>query len=236
MKKEIIVNNEKIIITIEKRQRKSIKIEIKPPGIINVIIPCYARESDALFLVKNKSKWIIDKLKEVREAQKLKFERKLINGEKILYLGREYEIEIKKQDKKIISVNFQSNKFHILTFNNDEEMLKKAINEWYKKQAQIKIVEIVDHYKKYLDVEPNSVKAKKQKKRWGTCTSTGNIYINYRIIMAPEKIIDYLVVHELCHMVHMNHSKDFWGLVEKIIPDYKDRKEWLKKNGIELYL
>ncbi|HID0886867.1 TPA: M48 family metallopeptidase, partial [Clostridium botulinum] len=89
-------------------------------------------------------------------------------------------------------------------------------------------------YSNILKVAPKNIVIKNQKTLWGSCSSKGNINYNYKIVMAPLKILDYIVVHELCHLVHMNHSKDFWQLVESIIPDFKERRNWLKENGYKL--
>jgi predicted metal-dependent hydrolase len=77
-------------------------------------------------------------------------------------------------------------------------------------------------------------KAKEQKRRWGSCTSRGDLYFNWRLAMAPPGIIDYIVVHELCHLAHKDHSRKFWDLVGSILPDFKKRKKWLKENGLKL--
>ena len=80
-------------------------------------------------------------------------------------------------------------------------------------------------------MEPNKVKVKKQNRRWGSFSSKGNLNFNWKIIMAPISIIDYLVVHELTHLLHSKHCRDFWETVETIIPDYEQKQEWLRMNG-----
>ncbi|TET07215.1 MAG: M48 family peptidase [Candidatus Atribacteria bacterium] len=94
----------------------------------------------------------------------------------------------------------------------------------------------VNFYIPKIEEELNQVKIKEQKKRWGSCTAKGNIYFNWRTIMAPSNVIDYIVVHELCHLAYSNHSKKFWDKVESILPDYKERRKWLKKYGIRMDL
>ncbi len=81
-----------------------------------------------------------------------------------------------------------------------------------------------------------SITIRDQKTRWGSCSSRGTLSFNYRLVFAPLKILDYVVVHELCHLTHMNHSRDFWGLVEQVMPDYRERRAWLKEHGQELSL
>lgn len=78
------------------------------------------------------------------------------------------------------------------------------------------------------------ITVRNQKTRWGSCSQTGTLSFNYRLMMAPPEIIDYVIVHELCHLTHLNHSKAFWSLVESILPDYKERKLWLKEHGASL--
>ena len=85
-----------------------------------------------------------------------------------------------------------------------------------------------------LDLKPRSVSVEDFKSRWGSCSVEGDISFNWKIIMAPHGIIDYVVAHELCHMIEHNHSPAFWRHVERIIPDYRDRKDWLKENGAQL--
>lgn len=79
-----------------------------------------------------------------------------------------------------------------------------------------------------------SVTVRDQKSRWGSCSSRGTLSFNYRLMFAPPRVLDYVVVHELCHLTHMNHSKDFWNMVERIMPDYKLYKSWLREHGHEL--
>ena len=92
----------------------------------------------------------------------------------------------------------------------------------------------VNHYAPLMGVHPGRITIRDQKSRWGSCSSAGTLSFNYRLMMAPPRVLDYVVVHELCHLTHMNHSKDFWNMVERILPDYKESKNWLKEHGKEL--
>ena len=103
----------------------------------------------------------------------------------------------------------------------------------YKKQLKEIIQKRVEFYSVYIpEAEKiNRIVIKEQKKRWGSCSSKGNLNFNWKLIFAPPEIIDYVVVHEMCHLKHMNHSKDFWWEVEQILPDYKERRKWLMEHG-----
>jgi predicted metal-dependent hydrolase len=189
-------------------------------------------------VLKKKTSWILSKLKEMDKIKPAPKEKEFMTGEKLTYLGRRYRLEVSEADISKVEVKLYQGKFMINypeILNEDDkqrrEEIKDALIEWYREHAKEKIKERVEKYKTKLDVEPNNVVVKKQKKRWGSCSSKGNLNFNWKIIMAPMSIVDYLVVHELTHLIHDNHSRDFWNIVGAIIPEVKDKREWLKING-----
>ena len=113
-------------------------------------------------------------------------------------------------------------------------MVKDSLTSWYKQRAEIKLNEKAKRYAKQIGVEYKTVGIKSYKSRWGSCSVDGDIDFNWKIIMAPNRIVDYVVVHELCHLKHHDHSPQFWQAVEQVLPDYAERKEWLKENGLVL--
>ncbi len=115
----------------------------------------------------------------------------------------------------------------------DEDEAKKTS---YKKLARKVITARTEYYASILGTTYNTLSIRDQKTRWGSCSGRNNLSFNWRLILAPPEILDYVVVHELCHLVHMNHSKEFWTLVGSILPDYKIRRKWLKENGHTLHL
>lgn len=104
----------------------------------------------------------------------------------------------------------------------------------YRNQARKIFPERIRYYEPLLGVRANQIHIKDQKTRWGSCSSKGNINLNWRLILAPQEVMDYVIIHELCHLKEMNHSKAFWELVEQICPDYRERKKWLKENADKL--
>lgn len=104
----------------------------------------------------------------------------------------------------------------------------------YRQAAKEYIPKRVAYYAELLDVTYATISIRDQKTRWGSCSSKGNLSFSWRLILAPPKVLDYVVVHELCHRKEMNHSPRFWALVESIIPDYKIHRKWLKENGEKL--
>lgn len=234
---QLTLNHKKetIQFTVEYRRRKTMEIRIIPPDNILVVCPKGLSKDKIIQLVNKKADWIVKKLEVLKDVKHELADIKLEDGVSLMYLGHKYPLQI-KLDKPINKPNVQliKGRLRIITPVNDDEKIRKALINWYKEKANEKVKERVEYYKHRVGKEPGIVKAKKQKRIWGSCTSKGNLYFNWRIIMAPNDIIDYVVVHELCHLVHMNHSKNFWKLVETILPDYKDRRLWLKKFGITL--
>ena len=115
-------------------------------------------------------------------------------------------------------------------------MIRNALVRWYRHHAESKLQAKVARYSSIVGVEVVSVGVKSFKSRWGSCSAKGRIDFNWKIIMAPNRMVDYVVAHELCHLKHHDHSNKFWKEVERVIPDYLDCKQWLKTNAEKLRL
>ena len=113
---------------------------------------------------------------------------------------------------------------------------EKRLEAIYRKAAREYFPKRVSHYAHILGVTYGKISIRDQKTRWGSCSSEGNLSFNWRLILAPPDVLDYVVIHELCHRKEMNHSKEFWTLVESLMPDYKERRKWLRENGKNLTL
>ncbi|MDK2821681.1 MAG: hypothetical protein PWP31_1646 [Clostridia bacterium] len=217
------------------RKRKTMVIRVTPPGKVTVISPIGIPKELILEKVKNKAPWILKKISELKNEKYLQVKKKYENDEDFLYLGTNYPLQIEINPKiKKTSVDLYCGKFIIKAPENNVEKFKKAIEVWYRKKALEKINERVEYYSTIIKRNPNKISIRNQKTIWGSCRGN-NLNFNWRIIMAPLRVLNYLVVHEMSHMVHPNHSKDFWNLVSSIIPEYKSCKDWLKENSNKLF-
>lgn len=106
-----------------------------------------------------------------------------------------------------------------------------ALEKRYRDAAKEYIPKRVEYYHAFTGGQYTKITIRDQKTRWGSCSSNGTLSFSFRLMMAPPRVLDYVVVHELCHLTHMNHSKEFWNMVETILPDYKEHRKWLKENG-----
>ena len=229
---QILIGEEIIEYNVVFRKRKTQCIQIRPPGDVTVLSPIGKSEQEIHRAVQTKVKWIRKKLSEMSEIYSLKRERQYINGEPFYYMGREHCLRIEAREKyKRPRVDLEGDKLVVYTAKVKAEDIRYAIENWYRKKAFENISDRISYYQCYFIERPTQVIVKKQRKRWGSCTAKHKLLFNFKCVMLPLWVLDYIVVHEMCHMVHLNHSNEFWSLVEQILPDYKLRRKWLKNNG-----
>jgi predicted metal-dependent hydrolase len=231
MTKEIILNNKKINYELNIKNVKNLNLRIKPDGTISVSannkIP---QERINLFLTEQ-SDFIFNALKKYEEISKNKpEENKLITGEKIKVLGIERNLIVEQGNKNFVFCD--KNNF-VLTVKNidDFELKKKVIEKWEKEQATKLVTEICEamypYFKNYVSEFPQ-IKFRKMTSRWGSCQPQKNILtFNTLLIETPVECIEYVVAHEFTHFLEANHSKNFYNKLEKIMPDWKQRRNKL---------
>ncbi|AKB12027.1 MAG: M48 family metallopeptidase [Methanosarcina thermophila] len=223
------------IIYSKKRKRAAIlvrpdlRIEFRAPQGLNVDI---IRK-----MVERKAQWIVKKL-EFFEANRLPDPSKQYSeGESYLYLGKEYPLKIvfKNSIKKPLALLKDSELRVEIPGNTSEDqipfLVKEAIWSFYSERAREEIEKLLKIYSKKLGVVTPVFKVKHQKRRWGSCSADNVLRINFQLIMAPPDQLEYVVVHELCHVKEKNHSLRFWKLVRELMPDYQVHRDNLKKDG-----
>ncbi len=224
-----------ILFDVSYSRRKTISISVAAPGLVRVAAPAGLSEKEVIKHVKRKARWIVHKLDEVQNTTTTPMKKQFINGEPFMYLGSNYPLQlIIDAGLKNPVVELYRGKLMVTSPTGDKEAIKKGIEVWYRIKAREQFRERLEYYQPIVGVIPTKVRIKDQQKRWGSCSSLGNLNFNWRAVMAPSPVLDYLIVHELCHLVHLNHSQDFWHLVCSIIPDYKEMRNWLKKSGSRL--
>lgn len=217
-------------------QKKNISIEITSRGTFIVRSSKRFKKERILELLEGKKDWILEKILYIREKNNLVITREFKSEEIFYYLADKYVLEV-ICDKKLKSyLDFDNRKIVVGVETYDRELIKKQIELLYKKEAKIYISSRVEYYKEILGVQYKSITIKSAKRRWGSCTYDDKLLFNWKIMMANRDIVDYLVVHEMSHIIFKNHSKDFWNKVREILPDYKERRQWLKENGFKLEL
>ncbi|MHA1667538.1 MAG: M48 family metallopeptidase [Candidatus Heimdallarchaeaceae archaeon] len=206
--------------------RKSISIRVDEEGELIVRAPLVTSKRFIESFLESKKTWID---KQISKVDKPKY---FIEGEKFLFMGEEYELRVNNKIKEKITLQ---DDFLIRKLGTKGEV-KKLVERWYKEEAREYFTDRLNEFSEEFDFQYSSLKLSGAKTRWGSCSSINNINLNWKLIMAPSEIIDYVILHELVHTKTKNHSETFWQGVEAVCPDYKVKRKWLKQNGHKLKL
>jgi len=216
-----------------KKRRKTISLHIKEDGKIVIYTPYCTPKWEIEKFIEEKESWIIGKISE-REKRTKEVEKTFLPGEKFLYLGEWYPLEIQESSNRGAPLTLAFGKF-ILSHDRIGEA-RDLFCHWYKKEAKEKITERVDHYGNRFQLLPEGIKITSARSRWGSCSRDNRLSFSWRIIMASLTIIDYVLIHELVHIREKNHSQKFWNYLESVLPNYRKHRSWLRENGHLLQL
>ncbi len=210
-------------------KRKTLALIVENDGTLTVRAPLRMREADIRRFIEVKANWI--KRKQAGVQQEAVFLHQYVDGETFLYLGKEIPLRIVSHKKPalVMDGSFKLTKSAQL-------QAGPLFETWYKKQARTVLAERVECFVHEHGFKVKKMRISSARTRWGSCSAKGTLSFTWRLVMAPLGVIDYVVVHELCHLKELNHSKTFWAQVEAILPDYKTRRKWLKDNGAKLHL
>lgn len=215
------------------KRRKTIGFEVKPGSIVRILVPETVHDSYIDKVIRNYTTWIYRKVEEANKILLNQRVREFVSGESFPFLGKDYRLKIIHKSNAptciqggylVVEISKDIEKYEL------QDIVKSRVLSFYKSQAQIKLQEIVERFSRKLGVKPSSFDIRDYKRSWGMCTKNKEIFINWRVIMAPISVINYVVVHELCHLVYPDHSKEFWSLVNSQISDLEACKKWLKYN------
>jgi len=217
--------------------RKSAVIEIKAEEV-RVSAPHRATQKELKQWVEQKAPWIRQKLDLQAQRRQQIPTRHFTEGAQWPFMGQTLSLRIRVADKSqtlkgdgelSIQLSRRSQK-------PQSEQIKLALQEWYKQQALEQLTQKSQYWCHQLHTRYRSIKLRRTKSKWGHCTIQGDLQFNWLILQAPESVIDYLVVHECCHLIHHNHSAQFWTLVQQLLPNYRKDKQWLREHGHQLLL
>ena len=207
-----------------KSKRRTLSLSINENAELIVRAPNQISNKRIEEFIIEKSKWI-NKNKNLIQSRINE-----MNDSDYLFLGNIYPlIKVYENSNKI---DFNGTEF--ITSIENQDKFKASLKSWYKIKFKEIAIPRLNYFSDKYNLKINQVRFKNQKTLWGSCSSKNNINLNYLLVMAPMLVIDYVIIHELVHTVHKNHSENFWNAVEAIMPDYKKAKKWLNKNGYKL--
>ncbi|MGL5381469.1 M48 family metallopeptidase [Clostridium sp.] len=214
-------------ISIKRKKMKNMILKVKPDGTIHLSVPYGLKDEIIDDFIKRKREWIEDSLKNVLDKNKRTTNISMDNGEVHYYLGKPYILKVISALKEEVKIEGEDLVLYTRYIDNKE---KKALllNYWYKNQAREIFNKYILMYSKILNKNVNKVAIKSMKTRWGSCSvQKRNISLNLELIKKPLECIEYVVLHEIAHIEHPNHSKDFWNYVGVYMPNYKEIKKKL---------
>jgi len=207
-------------------KRKTIGLQITKDARLIVRAPHFASENYIAQLVQRKEAWIKSKLDFFRERQDKVSVKNFVPGEEFLFLGQSYSLSLADDLPKAIVLDKALMISTVVLAN-----AKDHLECWYKNQALEYITQRVEYYASLEGLKYRSIRVNNASTRWGSCGYKDTLNFTWRLIMAPHRVVDYVVIHELMHLKQKNHSRKFWVEVAQMIPDYKQDERWLKQNN-----
>ncbi|MCE5334837.1 MAG: M48 family metallopeptidase [Desulfobacteraceae bacterium] len=220
-------------------RRRTLSIRVLPDNRVVVTAPGSVSRREIAEVVESKAAWIERAFKANEERHRKTAGNRFETGRTLFYLGREFALRVESAPDCGVSLAGGTIRVRTNRPQGDpmrEPDVRSGLVKWYTARALEQIEGRVRDFSQRIGVTPRKVTVKSMRSRWGSCSSHGNISLVWNIVMAPEEAIDYLIVHELCHMVHHNHSTAYWNLVRSFLPDFDLSRKWLRTKGFLLRL
>jgi len=215
----------------KKARRLSIRVT---PDLVEAVAPNgYPQVKIDKFVIR-KREWIYRKVEgmiEHEEQTRFRWPDRFVTGAKIPFHGRNMRLRVTTGDFEGIRIHYRNGFLVEKPREATDAEVKAALEKWLRHRLKDEVRDLIDYYAPKLSVGPGPVKISMLKTRWGSCGKDGSIRINWLLSMVPKPVLEYVVVHELCHLRHRNHSSEFWSLIASCLPDYQQATLWLKDQG-----
>lgn len=223
-------------------RRKTVTIAVDPNAGVVLKAPVDATLGRLDDVVKTKAPWILRRLADFRDLGSGPTLKEFVAGESYSYLGRSYRLKLERSSDGSTPSASLHGAFLTVSLpragiaEQRDDLVKRAVIAWYRRQADRRLAERVALYAERAGLRHPTVLVREQQLRWGSCSSKGEVRLNWRVMMAPMSLVDYVVAHEVCHLVVRDHSARFWKLLGSILPDYEDRRACLRREGVRFQL
>lgn len=209
-------------------RRRTVEVRVTWDNRVRVLCPMILSDARIVEFIQNRSAWIEDKLK-INASTPHGSSSLIIDGSVLFFRGRQVTLVATRADRTAIIID--QDRLYVQAKGNSPELLTVLLRDWFCERAKEILLERTQFYSQALGYQPGKVILKTYRSMWGRCNARGELAFDWRIVMAPDTVIDYLVVHELCHLGHFDHSSRFWDLVESVKPDFRESKSWLRTNA-----
>ena len=238
-KLSIAYGDEVIDFDVIESSSRTQKIIIKVYADCRVVVstPLNADDKTIIEAVKQRSRWIYTQLRELREQRKFITPRQYKSGESYFYLGKQYQLKVIHDDTKPKGVKLLRGRLEVNTLDTDIESIKSHLNEWYRSRAKVifdvRLQRILEQAL-WVETKPD-IRLMKMRTQWGNCSPSGLLTLNPHLVKAPTICIDYVILHELCHLVEHNHSDRFYQLLTQVMPDWEGVKDRLDNMAVKFF-
>ncbi len=221
------------------RRARQLRLSMSQEGQFTLVVPWFTPKFAANLFLKKHVGWLEKQSSKIEKQKELRPDFKYSTGDMFYYFGESVILDVKPSSRKRPTIKIRGDKM-LITLHRDVSRadgviaIKKTIQKFYKEKAEEVIHDRLQFFNEHYGFRYNRVTLRNQKSRWGSCSRLKNLNFNWKLIMAPIEVIDYVVVHELCHLKEMNHSSRYWNLVAQTTPEYKVIRKWLRQNHILL--
>jgi predicted metal-dependent hydrolase len=234
-KRKASINGQTITYTVKRSLRaRRIRLEVRPQTGLTVIVPYSYKIKQLPGLLKSKERWISNNLAKYRHLPTPSVKKEFKSGDTVPYLGRDLELVKRENHSGAGGVTLEGDTLAVSSELFKNGILELALEQWYRTEAAKVISQRTDILSSMIGISYKRISIRGQKTRWGSCSRKRNLNFNWKLVMAPEPVIDYVIIHELTHLKEMNHSKRFWELVAQYCLEWREHKKWLKQHEAAL--
>lgn len=234
---ELVVGRRTIPYTVRRSAQATRKRIVITPDLVEVVAPEPSSDEEVAAFVHSRRRWVHDETERMRE-QEISSARpgRFASGAKVLYRGRRLRLTVTPVPVDEVEIECRS-AFYVriparLRPAEWDEAISQAFQKWFRERVQSDAAELVRRYGPRVGAEPKAVRVKEQKHLWGSCGQDSTIYLNWHLAFAPKPVLEYAVVHEMCHLLDRSHEPGFWQLLRSVLPDYETRKAWMEANEL----
>jgi len=223
-------------------KRRTLEMCVTDQGRLRVAAPLRMKLSEINDFIIQKSAWIVRQLERADQRQRILSTKTYASEQEFLFLGRKYPLSVRQKPVLRSQIRFNERGWSVVVPSQPGEkrtrfIVKDKLISWYRQQAKEILGGRVLYFARQMGLDLKRIGIRSQKSIWGSChVRTRAVHLNWQLVMMPVDVIDYIVVHELAHLYHCNHSKRFWNKVAKVLPDFRDRQAWIKHHQLDLIL
>jgi len=217
---------------IRRRDRRTLEIAVEPDMSVTATAPLDAPLEKIRAKLKKRAAWILRQQRYFLQFVPRRTPRRYLPGETHLYLGRQYRLKVERAIQA--GVKLKRGFLHVYShFPDNADVTKELVQAWYRQRAHIKLPERIELCREYFprpqEVQPSGLIIRTLRQRWGSMSPTGRLVLNDRLLEAPTPAIDYVITHELCHILEAHHGPRFFELLSRVLPDWESRKSLLER-------